>query len=139
MTGRLDRRCGRDDRGIVTVWVASTVASLLLLAGFLLDGIGVVLRARSEAFAVAASAARAGAQALDDDAAVHGQVRVDPDGAMVAATYYLEARGIEGSVAVAGDEVTVTVHEVADLQVLPGSLTITATATVAAIETGRPA
>lgn len=73
---------------------------------------------------------------LDDGAAVRGDVRVDPDGAQAAATAYLEARGVPGSVIVDGDEVTVTVDEVADFAVLPGSVTISATATVAALEGG---
>jgi hypothetical protein len=129
----------RDDRGTATTWVAATVAGLLLFAGFLVDGIGVVLRVRSEAFTVAAAAARAGAQVLDDAAAVEGLVRLDQDGAEAAAAEYLERRGVAGTVSAAGDEVTVTVHEVADLQVLPGSLTITATATVVAVEAyGQP-
>jgi hypothetical protein len=119
---------------LASVWVAATVAGLLLFAGFLVDGIGVVLRARSEAFSVAAAAARAGAQALDDAAAVRGEVRVDPDGAQAAAAAYLDARGVPGTVTVDGDEVTVTVDQPADLAVLPGSVTVSATATVAAIE-----
>jgi hypothetical protein len=135
----MTRRRQWDERGVATVWVATTMVSLLLFAGFLVDGIGVVLRVRSEAFTVAAGAARAGAQALDDAAAVHGQVRINPGGAQAAAANYLDLRGVDGSVAVAGDEVTVTVHEVADLQVLPGSVPVTATATVAAVETAGAA
>jgi hypothetical protein len=115
-----------------------TVTGLLLFAGFLVDGIGVVLRARSEAFTVAAGAARAGAQVLDDAAAVRGNVQIDPAGARAAAAGYLEARHIAGTVSVAGDEVTVRVAEVADLEVLPGSVTVHATATVTAVETGEP-
>jgi hypothetical protein len=130
----MKRRARDDDRGLASVWVAATVAGLLLFAGFLVDGIGLVLRARSEAFSVAAAAARAGAQSLDDAAAVRGEVRVDPDGAQAAAVAYLDARGVLGTVAVDGDEVTVTVDEPADLAVLPGSVTISATATVAAVE-----
>lgn len=126
------------DRGIVTVWTAVTVANLILFAGFLVDGIGVVLRERGEAFSVAAAAARAGAQMLDDGAAVRGQVRIDPVRAQEEAARYLAARDVAGTVAVNGDKVTVTVSEVADLQVLPGSVTINATATVAAVEGGGP-
>ena len=127
-----------DDRGIVSVWTAVTVASLILFAGFLVDGIGVVLRARGEAFSVAAAAARAGAQMLDDGAAVRGQVLIDPVRAQEEATRYLAARDVTGTVAVNGERVTVTVSEVADLSVLPGSVTINATATVAALEGGGP-
>jgi hypothetical protein len=112
-----------------------TTASLLLFAGFLLDGIGVVLRARSEAFTLAASAARAGAQVLDDAAAVEGDVQLDVRGAEAAAVEYLERRGVDGQVSVDGEEITVTVSEVADLRVLPGSVTVEAAATVAAVET----
>ena len=129
---------GDDDHGMASVWVATTMASLLLFAAFLVDGIGVVLRVRSEAFSVAAGAARAGAQALDDAAAVRGDVQIDPDEARSAATAYLSARGVPGTVTVDGDEVTVAVDQPADFAVLPGSLTISATATVAAVESDQP-
>jgi hypothetical protein len=111
-----------------------TVVGLVFFAGFLVDGIGVVLRARSEAFTVAAAAARTGAQELDMDAGVQGEVRIDPGAAEAAAGEYLEARDVTGTVSVEGDEVTVAVAEVADLQILPGSVTVRATATVAAVE-----
>ena len=124
----------REDQGVASVWVAMTVVGLVFFAGFLVDGIGVVLRARSEAFTVAAAAARTGAQELDIDAGVQGEVRIDPGAAEAAAGEYLEARDITGTVSVEGDEVTVAVAEVADLQVLPGSVTVRATATVAAVE-----
>jgi hypothetical protein len=123
-----------DDRGIATVWAATTVAGLLLFTGFLVDGIGVVLRARSEAFSVAAAAARSGAQMLDDAAATRGEVRIDPALAEAEASRYLGNHGMEGTVTVTGDRVSVTVRELADFQVLPGSVTIDATATVLAVE-----
>jgi hypothetical protein len=123
---------------MASVWLATTMAGLLLFAGFLVDGIGVVLRVRSESFSTAAGAARAGAQVIDDAAAVRGDVRIDPGGAQSAAAAYLSARGVPGTVTVEGDEVTVTVEQPADFTVLPGSLTISATATVAAVEGDEP-
>jgi hypothetical protein len=137
--GRLRRReQDREDRGVAAVWVLGTGFGLLVFAGFLADGIGVVLKARSEAFSIAGAAARSGAQALDDAAAVRGDVRIDPEAARAAASRYLAARDIDGDVTVFGDEVSVTVHEVADLNVFPGSVTIDSTATAHAIEVSGP-
>ena len=72
------------------------------MVGLVLDG-GVMLRARSDAFSIAASAARVGAQQLDTDAAVEGQAVLDPVAAEAAALDYLAANGVTGSVTVEGD------------------------------------
>src|SRR5690606_29078741 len=66
-----------DDRGSVTVWAISATVACVLIIGLVIDG-GTMLRARSDAFALASSAARAGAQELDSAAAVQGLTVLDP-------------------------------------------------------------
>lgn len=110
------RRC-RDDRGSATVWMIGVTFAAFMMVGLVIDG-GVMLRARSDAFSIAASAARVGAQQLDSDAAVEGQAVLDPVAAEAAALDYLAARGVTGSVTVDGDIVRVSVSTTARLQML---------------------
>src|SRR5690606_37610322 len=109
LAGRVARwwsqRC-RDDRGSATVWMTGVTVATFLMVGLVLDG-GVMLRARSDAFAIAAAAARVGAQQLDVDAAVEGTAVLDPAAAEEAAMAYLSAHGVTGSVVVSGDTVRV--------------------------------
>lgn len=130
-----------DDRGSVTVWmIAVTVASILLLA-LVLNG-GILLRARSDAFSLAAAAARAGAQALDPDEAVEGRSVLDPAAAQQAAQAYLAAHGATGTVSVTADSVTVTVATTAQLRGLAllggGTTSFSATATVDVVKVPGP-
>ena len=83
--------------------IGVTVAAFLMV-GLVLDG-GVMLRARSDAFSTAASAARVGAQQLDTDAAVEGVAVLDPVAAEQAALDYLAAHGVTGTVTVTADTV----------------------------------
>lgn len=96
--------------------IGVTVSAFSLVA-LLLDG-GAMLRARSDAFALAGSAARVGAQQLDPDAAVEGLTVLDPIAAERAVADYLDTAGTSGTVAVVGDTVTVTVASEATLQML---------------------
>jgi hypothetical protein len=120
--------------------IGVTVSSFLMV-GLVLDG-GVMLRARSDAFAVAASAARVGAQQLDSDAAVEGETVLDPFAAEQAALDYLAAQGVTGFVSVVGDTVRVSVTTSADLQLLSlvggGSVTFNATAEAQAVKVVPP-
>lgn len=123
-----------DERGAVTVWAISMTVACVLLIGLVLDG-GALLRARSDAFAVAASAARAGAQQLDPDAAVAGAALIDPAAAQRAAADYLSRAGVSGTVTVTGSTITVTVTSSARFQLLPVAAgSVTATASVDAIK-----
>jgi hypothetical protein len=108
------------------------------MVGLVLDG-GVMLRSRSDAFAVAASAARVGAQQLDPDAAVEGLTVLDPIAAERAALDYLGAQGVTGTVTVTADAVTVTVSTAARLQMLEvvGGDTVTFNATATATATAE--
>lgn len=134
------QRCS-DDRGSATIWMIGVTVSAFLMVGLVLDG-GVMLRARSDAFAVAASAARVGAQQLDSDAAVEGETVLDPVAAEQAALDYLAGHGVTGSVTVVGDTVRVSVTTSADLQLLSlvggGSATFNATAEAQAVKVVPP-
>lgn len=141
MTTRVRPSARRDERGIATLWSVIVAVACFAIIGLVLDG-GVILRARSDAFSLAGAAARAGAQALEPDAAAQGQVVLDPVRARAAAMDYLDQRGATGSVRVDGNNVTVTVTLTAQLQILRvrdgGSVDVDATATVSAIKGAAP-
>jgi Flp pilus assembly protein TadG len=129
-----------DDRGSATLWMVGVVTATFVLIGLVIDG-GAMLRVRSDAFGAAASAARAGAQELDDDAAVEGQVVLDSAAARRAAMAHLERLGYRGSVTVTGATVTVTAVGTAALQLLrivggdTATFEATASATATKVET----
>lgn len=106
-----------DERGSATVWMVGVTVSAFSLVGLVLDG-GAMLRARSDAFAIAGSAARVGAQQLDPDAAVEGLTMLDPIAAERAVEDYLDVVGVAGTVTVVDDAVTVTVSSETELQML---------------------
>jgi len=130
-------RAHRDERGVVTVFVLVLSVALILAAGLVIDG-GDLLAARREAIAAADSAARAGAQALDAQALnTSGATQLDPAQADAAAQDALRAGGYQGSVAVTGTRITVTVHINQPLYVLGlaglGSKTVTGASTARAV------
>lgn len=112
---KLRRRAAADDRGSASVWMIGVVVCAFLMIALVLDG-GVMLRARSDAYAAASAAARVGAQQLDPVAAVDGEAVLDPVLAERAALNYLAAEGMSGSVTIVGDRVTVNVTSTAPLQ-----------------------
>lgn len=134
-------RWATDERGSATVWMIGVTVASFLMVGLVLDG-GVMLRSRSDAFAIAASAARVGAQQLDPDAAVEGLTVLDPIAAEQAAQGYLGNQGVTGTVTVTGDTITVTVTTSARLQMLRvvggDTVTFDATATVEAVKVATP-
>lgn len=101
-------RLGRDERGQVTAFVAVFAVALLAVAGLVIDG-GAVLAAKRRAISEAEGAARAGAQMLAPAALHQGEARPDPAGATVAAEAFLAKAGHQGTVAVDGDTVVVSV------------------------------
>lgn len=140
-TRRRLRRAAHDDRGSVTVWTIGATAACILILGLVVDG-GTMLRARSDAFALAAASARAGAQQLDGDAAVEGRPVLDPNAARQAALDYLAAHDATGTVTVTAESITVTVTSHADLQLLrvagSGTTTFNATSTVNVVKVDNP-
>lgn len=129
------------DEGSATVWMIAVTVCAFLMVGLVLDG-GVMLRSRSDAFSIAASAARVGAQQLDTDAAVEGVTVLDPVAAERAALDYLAAHEVTGTVTVGADTVTVTVTTTAHLQLLQivggDTVAFEATATARAVKVDAP-
>ena len=100
---------GPNERGTVTVFVVVFMLALMLVAGLVFDG-GNVLAARQEAANVASSAARAGVQALNVEAArSSGGTSLDAPGAIERADRYLAQAGYDGTASVQGNEVLVAV------------------------------
>lgn len=127
----MSRRYRADD-GMVTVLSVVMVLACMAIVGLVLDG-GVILRARSSAFDIAAESARAGAQELDQDALADGRIVVDEAAARERIAGYLAAHDVRGDITITAETVTVTVHRQVGLQVLqPATVDIHQTATVRA-------
>jgi Flp pilus assembly protein TadG len=100
----------RREHGSVTVFVTVITTALILVAGLVVDG-GQILNTKREAANVAESAARAGAQEIDENAARRdGTVALDQPRAVDRATTFLAANGYEGTVSATTTTVTVTVN-----------------------------
>ena len=127
-------RAVRDERGVVSTFLAVIALALLMAAGLAIDG-GRKVTALREASHLADNAARAGAQAVDlDTLRSSGDLRLLPDQAAARVDQYLAPLGHTADVTVAGDTVTVTVSLTVDPVLLPtGPITVTATETAAAI------
>lgn len=108
----------RGERGTVTVFVVSMTTALLLVAGLVFDG-GRMIAARREADAVAAAAARAGAQGLDE-----AGLRQSDGAPLIASDVvrrvegYLGRTNYSGGASVSGDTVTVEVHRTQTFAIL---------------------
>jgi hypothetical protein len=127
----------RDD-GTVTGYTVVISLAVLAFAGLVLDG-GLAVSTKVDAVSVAQSAARAGARELDlAFLRTSGGLRLDPDKAHDAAQQWVSNSGLSGTVAVAGDTVTVTVATSHNTQLLQlvgiSSIPIGATATAAAVQ-----
>ena len=141
MTAELRRRlagAGDDESGMVTAFVVIFTLALLAMAGLVLDG-GLALAAKVQAIDDAQAAARAGAQAIDIPLyRATGQVTLDPGEAVADAHRYLTASGHTGTVAVTGDQVTVTVSVTQPTQILSivgvDQLTVSGTGSATALQ-----
>ena len=134
--GRLRARLGEDESGMVTASVVIFTLALVVMAGLVLDG-GLALSAKVQAIDDAQAAARAGAQAIDIPLyRSTGQITLDPAQATTDAELYLAQSGHAGTVAVNGEQVTVTVTISQATQILSlvgiGHLTVSGTGTAAA-------
>ena len=99
----------RGERGAVAPLVAMMLLGLLALAALVIDG-GLLFAERRDLQGLADGAARAGAMAVDEDVLREtGAVRLDPAAAQAAAERYLETAGVEGTVQVVADTLSVTV------------------------------
>ena len=110
VTRRRARIRGDRDRGSITGYVLIMTVALVVLAGLVLDG-GAALAAHGTAADTAGQAARAGADALDEDSlrtAAPAGLTVNPGAARAAAAAVLAAADVTGDITVTGSTVTVT-------------------------------
>ena len=108
----------RDERGSASIWaILVTAGAFTVLLGLVVDG-GRVIDERVAASRAAAQAARAGADALSAASVRNGSDAVDAEAAQARAQSYLRDAGMDGTVSVAGDTVTVTVTGESKNQIL---------------------
>jgi hypothetical protein len=119
----------RGSHGNVSLLVVILLPALLTAAGLVLDG-GRQLQARREAGAAAASAARAAIQLSEQELLGVG---LDPGLATQRASAELANQGVDGSVAVSGQSVTVTATASVDYLILPGGRSVAATSTASPV------
>lgn len=99
----------RGERGSVTVLVAVMLLGLLAMAALVVDG-GLLFAERRDLQGLADGAARAGAMAIDQPLLREtGTVRLDPVAAREAAQQYLDGAGVEGTIRIEANMLSVTV------------------------------
>ena len=133
-----DRRelgCRRPDHGSITGFVVSMTIGLIACAGLVFDG-GRLLGARLEAADHAENAARVGAQHVT--AVRDGAWHLDPAEARRGALAYLASVGVQGAVAIVGEEITVTAVVGRDMTLLAvvgvGHKSVSATRSARAVD-----
>ena len=123
------------DRGSAALFLVIVMSATVALMALVVDG-GAAQTARNDAFGLANAAARAGAQELDEDARMAGQIQLDPQAAAAHAQQYLATHDAVGQVSVEGDTVTVTVSRTVDFVFRPGTATVSSTSVVEAATQG---
>ena len=123
------------DRGSEALFLVIVMSATVALMALVVDG-GATQTARNDAFGLANAAARAGAQELDEDARMAGQIQLDPQAAAARAEQYLAAHDAVGQVSVEGDTVTVSVSRTVDFVFRPGTATVSSTSVVEAATQG---
>lgn len=125
----------RGDTGTLSAFMAIVTVALLVSAGLVLDG-GRLLAARRRAADLAGNAARAGAQALDEDALRSGRAVIDPVAGRDAVAAHLAGTAAGWDARVAGDTIAVDVDVRTGMLLLGivgvGDQTVTATRRVRA-------
>jgi Flp pilus assembly protein TadG len=106
---------------MVTAFVVIFSVALVFVVGLVFDG-GRMLSAHRQARDVADAAARAGAQAISDDAIRNGErVVLDPDEAQRLACNFVAQTGYTcADVTVVDNEVVVQVQDTVGFELLPG-------------------
>lgn len=107
-------RCqSRDERGSVTIWMATASFVMITLVGLAVD-LGGQVHAQQRAHDLAAQAARTGGQEVQAAPAVEGRyANIDTRAARQAAEAYLSAAGVDGAVSVHdGNRIVVSTHTV---------------------------
>ena len=110
LTDRWTRIQHDEDRGSITAYLLIMTVALVVLAGLVLDG-GAALTAHGRAADTAQQAARAGADALDEQslrATTPSGLTTNPAAARAAAARVLAAADVIGDITVTGTTVTVT-------------------------------
>lgn len=106
----INRRGRVGEVGSVTLFLVIAVTGLLVLVGLVVDG-GARLRAVAQADSLAAEAARAAGQVIDQPAAITGsRPAVDVEAAAAAARRFLASQHATGTVIVDPAAHTVTVN-----------------------------
>lgn len=100
-------RRGLVQQGMVSTFMAISAVTLIAAIAVVADA-GRWVAAEQYADNVAAEAGRAAAQQIDASVMTSGQPRLDTAQATAAARDYLAAAGVEGSVIVSGDVITIT-------------------------------
>ncbi len=123
----------RDQRGAVTVWLAGASVLMVTVIGISVD-LGGQVHAKERAHTIAAQAARTGAEQITADAMTGATPRLDVGKARQAATAYLRAAGVQGTVTISGGtrvtvDVTDTYEPLFLRSVGVGPLTVTARST----------
>lgn len=105
-------RITRDERGSISIWLATSSFVMMMLVGLAVD-LGGQVHAQQRAHDIAAQAARAGGQRVEAAPAIEGRfLSVDTAAARSAAKAFLAAAGFEGTVVITGgDTITVTVTD----------------------------
>ena len=119
------------------MFVVLVAVAMLAVTGLVIDG-GYAMGAKRRAMGQAEQAARIGADALDQASLRDGVTEVRRTKAITAATSYLGSVGANGSVAVDGGRVVVTVTDKQPTAILSavgiGSLPVRASATALSID-----
>lgn len=128
---------GDRDRGSITAYLLIMTVALVVLAGLVLDG-GAALAAHGRAADTAQQAARAGADAIDEQSlrtASPAGLTADPAAARRAAAAVLAAADVTGDITVTGSVVTVTARATRPAAILAivGITEVGGTATATAI------
>ena len=105
----------RDERGSISIWMATSSFIMIVVVGMAVD-LGGQVHTQQQARNVAAQAARTGAQEVQASTAVRGEVpQASISDAKAAAYSYLAQAGVEGAVSVrGGDTIVVQVSDTYD-------------------------
>lgn len=108
----MNRRRLRNERGSISIWLATASFVMMILVGLAVD-LGGQVHAQQQARDLAAQAARTGGQQVQAAPAIEGRyLNVDTAAARLAAKTYLAAAGIDGTVSITGgDTITVNVTD----------------------------
>ncbi|WP_061015157.1 TadE/TadG family type IV pilus assembly protein [Microbacterium sp. CCH5-D1] len=106
---QLLRKLRDDERGSITPFFVVFVPALVLIVGLVVDGAGKI-QANENAQAIASGASRAAANAVAAQVVSNGGISLDNTRAQIAATDYIEASGMTGTVNVVGNRITVSVE-----------------------------